>query len=318
MNDITKDYQMMMDAYKTAEGDPSVFANSKIAHLVVHKNKVIGSHLVKGLEVLPTETSNGVNLKIRVAPDAKIEYPVHICFGVLPKEGEQIINIDAEVGERGKVSLLAHCIFPNAVKVRHMMQAKIVVKKGGYYGYNEVHYHGEEGGVEVAPHAKLFLEEGASLFTNFQLTKGRVGSLDIDYEVEAGKSSVVEMVAKAYGYGTDKLKVRERCVLRGDASRGIIKSRVAVKGEASSEVVSEMAAYGKDSRGHVDCIEIVQGLAKARAVPIVDVFTQSAKVTHEAAIGSVDKKQLETLMAKGLRQEEAVDIIIKGMLGPQA
>ena len=39
-----------------------------------------------------------------------------------------------------------------------------------------------------------------------------------------------------------------------------------------------------------------------------------AKVTHEAAIGSVDKKQLETLMAHGLTPEEAVDVIVKGIM----
>lgn len=40
-----------------------------------------------------------------------------------------------------------------------------------------------------------------------------------------------------------------------------------------------------------------------------------AKLTHVAAIGSVDQKQLETLMARGLGPEEAVDHIILGMLG---
>ncbi len=39
-----------------------------------------------------------------------------------------------------------------------------------------------------------------------------------------------------------------------------------------------------------------------------------AKVTHEAAIGSVDKRQMETLMAHGLTPEEAVDVIVKGIL----
>jgi Fe-S cluster assembly scaffold protein SufB len=122
------------------------------------------------------------------------------------------------------------------------------------------------------------------------------------------------MLAKAYGYGKDRIIIKESCILKGDGARGIIKSRVAVKDEAKSEVYSEMKAYGKNSRGHVDCVEIVQGKAQARAVPIVDVFEETAKVTHEAAIGSVDKKQLETLMARGLRSDEAVDIIIKGML----
>jgi hypothetical protein len=39
-----------------------------------------------------------------------------------------------------------------------------------------------------------------------------------------------------------------------------------------------------------------------------------AKLTHEAAIGSVDKKQIETLMARGLTEDEAVDVAVKGML----
>jgi Fe-S cluster assembly scaffold protein SufB len=39
-----------------------------------------------------------------------------------------------------------------------------------------------------------------------------------------------------------------------------------------------------------------------------------AKLTHEAAIGSVDKKQIETLMARGLMEDEAVDVVVKGML----
>jgi uncharacterized protein len=54
--------------------------------------------------------------------------------------------------------------------------------------------------------------------------------------------------------------------------------------------------------------------ATGREIPIVSVTHPQAKVTHEAAIGSVDKHQLETLMAHGLAPDEAVDVIVKGML----
>jgi hypothetical protein len=64
----------------------------------------------------------------------------------------------------------------------------------------------------------------------------------------------------------------------------------------------------------MDCTEIVRGRAEARNVPIVVVRDDRARVTHEAAIGSVGKKELETLMARGLDEEEAVDVIIRGML----
>ena len=61
-------------------------------------------------------------------------------------------------------------------------------------------------------------------------------------------------------------------------------------------------------------MEIVKDRARAQSVPIVKVSHSLAKITHEAAIGTVDKKQMETLMAHGLTSEKAVDIIVSGML----
>jgi Fe-S cluster assembly scaffold protein SufB len=52
----------------------------------------------------------------------------------------------------------------------------------------------------------------------------------------------------------------------------------------------------------------------ARAEPIVEVSHPLAKVTHEAAVGTVDQNQLETLMARGLSPEEAIDVIVTGIL----
>lgn len=56
------------------------------------------------------------------------------------------------------------------------------------------------------------------------------------------------------------------------------------------------------------------GKAFAKAVPIVEVNHPLAHITHEAAIGSVDSKQLQTLLARGLSEEEATDMIIEGLL----
>lgn len=311
----SRDYHRMLDAYSSAKGDPSVFADSRVANLVVHENQVLGSHLVPGLEVIPKETGSGIDLALRVMPGAMIEHPVHLCFGVLPAEGVQEINIDAEVGDSASVNLLAHCIFPSALKVEHRMQARVAVGRNGVYGYDEVHFHGEEGGAVVLPRARIELDEGACLRTGFQLTQGRVGSLDIDYEVKVAAGAVGELVARVYGRADDRVAIRERCELAGEDARGLIKSRVAVSGNAESEVISEMSAAGAHARGHVDCIEIVQDRGRARAVPIVDVIEHTAKVTHEAAIGSVDRKQLETLMARGLKRQDAVDVLIGGLLG---
>jgi Fe-S cluster assembly scaffold protein SufB len=60
--------------------------------------------------------------------------------------------------------------------------------------------------------------------------------------------------------------------------------------------------------------KIVKDRAVANAVPIVNVSHPEAKVTHQAAIGSIDRRQLETLMAHGLDSEEAVRLVVDGIL----
>ena len=122
------------------------------------------------------------------------------------------------------------------------------------------------------------------------------------------------MTVKIYGYGDDRIKIREVGRLIGKSSRGLIKSRIAVKDNAQSEIINELIATAPDTRGHVDCVEIIQDNAQAKAIPIVSVTNELAKVTHEAAIGRVDKKQVQTLMAKGLDEEEAIDLLVSGIL----
>lgn len=61
-------------------------------------------------------------------------------------------------------------------------------------------------------------------------------------------------------------------------------------------------------------MEIVRDRAVVSAVPEVRVRHPQAKVTHESAIGSVDGRQLETLMARGLAPDDAVGLIVRGML----
>lgn len=40
-----------------------------------------------------------------------------------------------------------------------------------------------------------------------------------------------------------------------------------------------------------------------------------ATVTHEAAIRTADRERLETLMTRGMACEQAVDLIVRGLLG---
>ncbi|MCX7015477.1 MAG: SufD family Fe-S cluster assembly protein [Candidatus Sumerlaeota bacterium] len=122
------------------------------------------------------------------------------------------------------------------------------------------------------------------------------------------------MRARIRGRADDRIHIRETAKLAGPYSRGVLTTHIALRDQARANVENTLIADAPYARGHVDCKEIVRDQAIARAVPIVEVRDPKAHVTHEAAIGSVDSKQLETLMARGLSEDAACDLIIKGLL----
>jgi len=312
---VTKEYQGMIDAYEKAGGDKGALAKPEIGNLVIHENKVLSANKAEGIKIEAKETETGVNIYFLVEEGAKIKHPVHLCFGVLPQEGLQEIILRVNAQDNSEISVIAHCIFPNAVKVIHKMDADIQIGNNAKFSYRETHYHGEFGGIEVIPKAKIKVGRGGIWESTFVLTQGLVGKLDYDFEVFCQEKGVAELVVKAYGKKDDDIRVWEKIHLDGIGARGLARARLVLTDRAKGEVRGETYGNAPYARGHVDCIELVNGEeAVASAIPIVLVTNDKAKVTHEAAIGSIDKKQVETLMARGLDENEAVDVIVRGIL----
>jgi Fe-S cluster assembly scaffold protein SufB len=312
---VEKEYEVMVDAYEKAGGDRTSLVSKDIAKLVIHQNKVLSAQEVDGIKIETKETESGVNIDFLVEKGVKIARPVHLCFGILPQEGLQEIILKLNAQDDSEVNVIAHCIFPNAVKVIHKMDADIEIGTNARFDYKETHYHGEFGGIEVIPKAKINVGKGGVWRSTFTLSQGLVGKLDYDFEVFCQEKAVAELVVKAFGKNEDDIKILEKIHLDGEGARGLAKSRLVLSDKAKAEVRGETYGNAPHSRGHVDCIELVNGKeAHAVAIPIVSVTDDRAKVTHEAAIGSIDRRQVETLMARGLDESEAVDVIVSGIL----
>ncbi|MFP4354260.1 MAG: SufB/SufD family protein [Phycisphaerae bacterium] len=285
-----------------------------VAHLVIGLNEVVSSNGTDGLDVETEPFGDGVKIRIVVGEGCVIHKPVHMCFGLVQAEGIQKIDLDLEVQDRAGISVIAHCVFPNAENVQHLMDGRIRVGKHASYEYQERHIHSPAGGIDVIPKAVIELDEYARFQTSFELIHGRVGRIEMDYEATCQAHSVLEMIAKISAKQDDVVKIRETGYLVGEHARGVLNSRVAVQDSARADVYNKLVASAAYARGHVDCTEIIQGDGVVSAVPIVEVNHPKAHVTHEAALGSVDTKQLETLMARGLSEDEASDVIIEGLL----
>jgi Fe-S cluster assembly scaffold protein SufB len=309
-----REYAGMLEAYRQAGGDPSVLQAPKAATLVVSANQVLASREVPGVHLHAEEQPDGIRAQIRVDPATRPEKPVHLCFGMLPAEGVQRIDVAYEIGAGAQVEFIAHCTFPNALRLQHIMDARIHVGRGASMTYHEAHFHGPHGGIEVLPKAQVTVDEEGHFLTSFSLVDGRIGKLALAYDVTVGAGAVAELTTKAYGSGDDQVQVNESLHLDGEGARGLTKTRIALRDEATSEVLTTAEGNAPFTRGHMDCTEIVRDRAVAKNMPLVVVRDDRAHVTHEAAIGSVNRTELETLMARGLDEGAAVDVIIRGLL----
>src|SRR6056297_2795093 len=252
------DYEMMVDAYKEAGGN-DIFSDSEVAHVVLERDKILGMHADEGLEVVADKISdNTVKVKVTIKEGYKIKNPVHMCFGVLPKEGRQKIDMNVEVQKDAEVEVRADCVFPNAVKVEHIMDAVINVAEGGSYIYKEHHFHGENGGVEVIAKSDINVKSHGSLVTKFDLLKGRAGKMDFDYEAHLEEHATVDMLARISAQDDDLVKIREAAHLNGEYSRGVLDSKIALKDNAEAEIYNELTANAPGAMGHVDCTEIIK------------------------------------------------------------
>lgn len=294
-------------------GDAAL-ADTSVAHIAMERHRVLSTRLVEGIEARVTPLDDRVELDVHVLDGAQIAKPVHMCFGVLGAEGDQRLRIHLRMGRDSSARFIAHCIFPDGRRVLHEMDADITLDEGATMRYDEVHIHSPLGGVEVRAVARINAGPHSRYTTDFSLLTGRVGRLRLDYTADALDESVVEMSARIFGHGDDRIEIVERISLSGAGARSMIKSRVAVEDDAVAEIRGETVGRAPGARGHVDCTEIIKDRARASAIPVVSVTHPDAKVTHEAAIGSVDRAQLETLCSRGLTPSDATDVIVKGIL----
>jgi len=312
---ITEEYTQLLEIASRTGSLESSLGDKDAIYVVVHANKIIDKNVLPGVEIEAEETDEGIDANITVTKGVVIEKPVHLCFGHLGHEGKQVIQSKITVEEGAKAEFLAHCIFPNAVEFLHAMEGEIYLKERSSFAYREVHVHGPEGKIRVRPKSKVVVGEGATYVGDFTLVEGRVGDLDIEIEVDAvGAHSHVDINSKIYGKYDDVCKIKDIIKLKGEGSSALVKARVVLKDESRGSFLGLVDGAASGARGHVDCTEVVQGNAMAEASPVVRASHPEAEVTHEAAIGRIADEKIEGLMAKGLSEEEAIEIIVSGLL----
>ena len=105
-----------------------------------------------------------------------------------------------------------------------------------------------------------------------------------------------------------------RVILEAPQTRAEIISRTVCYG---GEVIARGHLIGKaeEIKAHLEC----QGLMLSDegyilAIPELEAHVSNVDMSHEAAVGKIAREEIEYLMARGLSEEEATSLVVRGFL----
>ena len=168
--------------------------------------------------------------------------------------------------------------------------------------------------IGVRPRTGVLVEDNASYINNYVILK-KVRTVQTYPTAHlVGRNSVAQFNTVAVAQPGADLDLGSRAVLSGVGSRAEIISRSLTTG---GRVVNRGSLVGKaaDIKAHLECRGLILGDKGVNiAIPELEAHIPDVEMTHEASLGKIAKDQVEYIMSRGLTEDEAVGMIVRGFL----
>jgi Fe-S cluster assembly scaffold protein SufB len=273
----------------------------------------------KALEVDEDKYTSFVELNwqrgyfIRALPGARIVRPVQACLFLAEESVAQAVHNIIIVEPGAELHVVTGCLVAPAVKSGlHIGVSEFYVKRGGRLSFTMIHNWGEE--VAVRPRTATIVEEGGVFLSNY-VCLSPVKSLQM-YPTTylRGKGSVALYNNLLLAMPGSSLDVGGRVFLEAPGSRAEIRTRAITKG-GELWTRGHLIGMVPGVRAHLECQGLIlspSGLI--RAIPELEGRVPDVQLSHEASIGKIAKEEIEYLMTRGLTEEEAKAIIVRGFM----
>ncbi len=250
---------------------------------------------------------------IRILPNYKLVYPVQTCLYIRTENIAQKVHNIVIVEEGAELNLITSCsVHPHIGSALHIGISEFYVKKGGKLTFTMLHMWGEK--TSVRPRTGIIVEEGGtyvstyvSLFPVKNIQTAPVCRL-------IGKDAKASFISIIVNHPGSYVDIGGEVHLEAENSRTEIISRNVVYG-GENIARGKIIAKASKVKGHLECQGLMlsdEGIMKA--IPELDSYFYDVELTHEAAVGKIAQEEVEYLMARGLSEDEAISLIVKGFL----
>ncbi len=249
---------------------------------------------------------------IRTAPGLKVEKPVQSCLYIAKEGFSQNVHNVVIAEEGSSLQVITGCATsPRLVSGLHVGVSEFYVKKGAKLHFTMIHDWGQQ--VNVRPRTFVYVEEGGEFVSNYISLKP-VGSLQMYPTTHlAGEGAVARFNSVLVASKGCHMDVGSRVILSAPGTRAEIISRAIAAGGtivARGELVGEVPGI----KAHLECKGLILKEGLMHAIPELRGYMPGVEMSHEAAVGKIDRGDIEYLMARGVDEEEAVSMIVRGFL----
>jgi len=250
---------------------------------------------------------------IRAPEGKKTVFPVQTCLLLGSKKVSQTVHNIVVVEEEARLDIITGCTTQKGVEEGlHLGISEMYVKKGATLNFTMIHNWAEN--IGVRPRTVVHVEEGGTFISNYICLKPVHSVQSFPTVRLEGEGAVTRLNTIAIAHPGSELDLGSRAVFNAPGTRAELISRTITTG---GRVIArgEMIGNAVGAKGHLECRGLVlSNKGSQRAIPILEANVDDIELTHEAAVGKIAQDQVEYLMARGLTEDEAVGMIVRGFL----
>ncbi|MBF0234694.1 MAG: SufD family Fe-S cluster assembly protein, partial [Desulfamplus sp.] len=248
---------------------------------------------------------------IGIGKGVKVAKPIQTCLHIAKEKFSQKVHNIIVAEENSEIHIIAGCSTSEHLKSGlHIGLSEFYVKKGATLKYTMIHDWGEN--VCVRPKTAVHVEEGGVFISNYISLKpvGSIISNPITYLEKDATARINSILVAGKGSFMDMGTIVE---LKAPGARAEIISRAIVAG---GTIISRGHLIGKQAgvKGHLECKGLILKEGLLHAIPELSGYMPGVEMSHEAAVGKIDKREIEYLMARGVDEGEAISTIVRGFL----
>lgn len=254
---------------------------------------------------------------VYVPKGVHLDIPLQAYFRINADKAGQFERTLIIVEEGALVHYIEGCTAPTySSEALHSAVVEIIAKPGARVRYSTV--QNWSANVYNLVTKRAVAMEGATV----EWLDGNIGSrLTMKYPavVLAGEGATGEVLSVAYAKDGQHQDTGAKMIhiAPGTSSRIISKSISKGLGRSSYRGLVRVHSGARGARSNVECDALLlDEHSRTDTYPYIEVDEDTASVAHEARVSRVSEQQVFYLMQRGLPEEEAVAMVVRGFIEP--